>query len=88
MSMMSNHRKALNQDWPMGAIPDALEKPKAQIRARVEHPFRVIKRLSGYVKVWHRGLAKNTAQLRTLFALSNIWMVRRTLLEETRGECV
>ena len=57
-----------------------IEKAKAQVRAKVEHPFRVIKRQFGYVKVRFRGLAKNTAQLVTLFALSNLWMARRHLL--------
>ena len=57
-----------------------IEKVKAQARAKVEHPFRVIKRQFGYVKTRFRGLAKNTAQLTTLFALSNLWMVRRQLL--------
>ena len=46
----------------------------------MEHPFRVIKRQFGYVKVKYRGLAKNTANLVTLFALSNLWMVRKQLL--------
>ena len=58
---------------------------EAQVRAKVEHPFRVIKRQFGYVKVRFRGLAKNTAQLMTLFALSNLWMARRHLLA-TAGE--
>ncbi|MCP1489924.1 IS5 family transposase [Pseudomonas fluorescens] len=57
-----------------------IEEAKAQVRAKVEHPFRVIKRQFGYVKVRFRGLAKNTAQLVTLFALSNLWMARRHLL--------
>ena len=57
-----------------------IEKAKAQVRAKVEHPFRVIKRQFGYVKVRFRGLAKNTAQLVTLFALSNLWMARQHLL--------
>ena len=39
----------------------------------------VIKRVFGFVKVRYRGLAKNTAQIVTLFALSNLWMVRRRL---------
>ena len=56
---------------------------KAQVRAKVEHPFRVIKRQFGYTKVRFRGLAKNTAQLITLFALSNLWMARRHLLANT-----
>lgn len=46
----------------------------------MEHPSRVIKRQLGYVKTRFRGLAKNMAQLTTLFALSNLWMVRRQLL--------
>ncbi len=49
-----------------------IEKAKAQVRAKVEHPFRVIKRQFGHVKTRFRGLAKNTAQLVTLFALSNL----------------
>ena len=53
---------------------------KARIRAKVEHPFRVVKRQFGYVKVRFKGLAKNTAQVVTLFALSNLWMARRALL--------
>ncbi|MBP5142992.1 transposase, partial [Pseudomonas chlororaphis] len=57
-----------------------IEKVKAQTRAKVEHPFRVIKRQFGYVKTRFRGLVKNTAQLTTLFALSNLWMARRQLL--------
>ncbi len=57
-----------------------IEKAKAQIRAKVEHPFRVIKRQFGYTKVRFRGLAKNAAQMMTLFALSNLWMARRHLL--------
>ena len=49
------------------------------IRAKVEHPFRVIKRQFGHVKVRYRGLMKNTQQLHTLFALSNLWMMRHRL---------
>lgn len=57
-----------------------IKKVKAQARAKIEHSFRVIKRQFGYVKTRFRGLAKNTAQLTTLFALSNLWMVRRQSL--------
>ena len=57
-----------------------IEYLKAQTRAKVEHPFRVIKRQFGYVKVRFRGLMKNTAQLTTLFALSNLWMARKKLM--------
>ena len=57
-----------------------IEKAKAQVRAKVEHPFRVIKRRFGYTKVRFRDLVKNTAQMVMLFALSNLWMARRYLL--------
>ena len=50
------------------------------MHAKVEHPFRVIKRQFGHVKVRYRGLEKNTAQLVTLFALSNLWMMRGKML--------
>ena len=80
IAMVPGKRRALKKDTPMGAILDKLEQTKARIRAKVEHPFRVIKRQFGYVKVKYRGLAKNTANLMTLFALSNIWMVRKRLL--------
>jgi transposase, IS5 family len=59
------------------------ERHKASVRAKVEHPFRVIKRQFGYTKVRYRGLAKNAAQVLTLFALSNLWMARRGLLQPT-----
>ena len=85
VAMRPGKRKVLDKSTPMGAILDQLERAKASIRAKVEHPFRVIKRQFGHVKVRYRGLAKNTAQLHALVALSNLWMVRRTLLQEMRG---
>ena len=81
VAMRPGKRRALDKDSPMGAVLDQLEHIKARIRAKVEHPFRVIKRQFGHVKVRYRGLAKNTAQLHTLFALSNLWMARRRLLQ-------
>ena len=56
------------------------EHQKASVRAKVEHPFRVIKRQFGLMKVRFRGLAKNTAHVVTLFALSNLWMARKQLM--------
>lgn len=56
---------------------------KAQIRAKVEHPCQRIKRPFDYVKTHFRGLAKNTSQMVTLFAPSNLWMVHRHLLTST-----
>ncbi|HMN22735.1 MAG TPA: IS5 family transposase [Ottowia sp.] len=80
ISMRPGRRKQLDKTKPLDDLTDQLERLKASIRAKVEHPFRVIKRQWGHVKVRYRGLAKNTAQLHTLFALSNLWMARRSLL--------
>jgi transposase, IS5 family len=56
------------------------EYEKASVRAKVEHPFRVIKRQFGLAKVRFKGLAKNAAHVITLFALSNLWMARKKLI--------
>ena len=79
VAMRPGLRKLLDKADPMDALTDQVERIKASIRAKVEHPFRVIKRQFGHVKVRYRGLAKNTAQLHTLFALANLWMVRKRL---------
>ena len=63
---------ALNKQDAVDTLIDKAEKIKAGIRTKVEHPFRVIKRQFGYVKVRYRGLKKSTAQLDTLFALFNL----------------
>lgn len=68
-------------DAKLREITEQLEHAKASIRAAVEHPFRVLKRQFGYVKVRYKGLAKNGAQVKTLFALVNLWMARGTLLQ-------
>jgi IS5 family transposase len=80
VAMRPGRRRALHKSTPLGQLLDELERLKARIRAKVEHPFRVIKRQFGHVKVRYRGLMKNTQQLFTLFALSNLWMVRERLL--------
>ena len=60
-----------------------IERLKAQVRARVEHPFHVLKNLFRHRKTRSRGLAKNTAQLHSLFALANLFLARRSLLSPT-----
>jgi IS5 family transposase len=59
------------------------ETRKAQLRARVEHPFRIVKCVFGFVKVRFKGLAKNTAQVITLFALANLYLARKKLRPNT-----
>lgn len=81
IAMRPGKRKKLDKaNSPIDALIDKIEKCKAGIRAKVEHPFRVVKRQFGFVKVRYRGLKKNTLQLKTLFALSNLWMARHQLM--------
>jgi len=68
--MAEGLRKEVLREW---------ERRKAQIRARVEHPFHIIKNLFKYRKVRYRGLKKNLAQLHTLFALANLVLAGRML---------
>jgi IS5 family transposase len=79
VAMRPGKRRKLNPFIEPDFVAERVEKMKASIRAKVEHPFRVIKRQFGFTKVRYRGLAKNTAQLVTLFALSNLWLARRAL---------
>ena len=80
VAMRPGKRKKLNPFIEPDFVAERVEKMKASIRAKVEHPFRVIKRQFGFTKVRYRGLVKNTAQIVTLFALSNLWMARRHLM--------
>ena len=81
VAMRPGKRRELDKvNNPIDALVDKIERLKAGIRAKVEHPFRVVKRQFGYVKVRYRGLKKNTLQLKTLFALSNLWMARHQLM--------
>jgi IS5 family transposase len=70
----------LDKNHPMQGLIGFVERIKASIGAEVEHPFRAIKRQFGYTKARYRGMAKNTAQVTRLFALSHLWMARRKLM--------
>ena len=67
------------RDWA-----EAIERALSQVRAWVEHPFHIVKNLFRHKRLRYRGLAKNTAQLRTLFALANLVIVKKTLLAPGR----
>jgi IS5 family transposase len=58
----------------------AINRARSRTRARGEHAFHVVKRLWGFTKVRYRGLAKNLARAQTMFALANLYMVRRRLI--------
>tara|TARA_R110002074_G_scaffold90662_2_gene198691 strand:- start:22 stop:978 length:957 start_codon:yes stop_codon:yes gene_type:complete len=72
-------RKAPKGDT-LHPIDQQINRLIAKVRSRVEHPFRVLKRQFGYIKTRYRGLAKNQAQLFSLFALGNLYLLRRRLM--------
>jgi len=76
--MKPSQRRAIKNKG-MIKIVEKIDKLKASVRAKVEHQFRVIKCQCGFRKVRYKGLVKNTAQIFTLFALSNLWMMRYEL---------
>ena len=80
VAMQPSKRKALDTTRKWARLLEKAEQPKARVRAKVEHPFRIVKQQFGHAKVRYRGLAKNTARLTMLFALSNLWMARRQVL--------
>ena len=76
--MKRGKRKALPATaW--GRLLEQIERTKASIRAKVEHPFHVVKNLFKHKKTRYRGLAKNEAQLFSLFGLANLVLARRAL---------
>ncbi len=80
-------KRGLIKAMPEGALKELtvmLERKKAQIRSRVEHPFHVVKNLFHYKKVSYRGLLKNGARLFTQFALANLVLAKRALLDEAQ----
>lgn len=68
------HEAPLSERWR------AINRARSRTRARGEHPFHVVKRLWGFMKVRYRGLAKNLARAQTMFALANLYLVRRQLI--------
>lgn len=79
IAMQPGKRKQLNSS-ALDQLLEKVEKIKASIRAKVEHPFHVIKNLFGHKKTRYRGLAKNHAQLFSLFGLANLVIAKRRLL--------
>lgn len=75
-----------NPTRPLTQYQRKLNRLRSATRARGEHAFHVVKRLWGFTKVRYRGLAKNTARLFTMFALANLYLVRRRLLPP-QGTC-
>jgi len=84
VAMKRSKRKALPSN-KLGRQLEKLEHLKASVRAKVEHPFHVVKNLFRHRKARYRGLAKNTAQLFSLFGFANLILAgRRFTISETR----
>ena len=71
--------KQISEDRPLGRLLRQRETLKARIRAKVEHPFHVVKNLFHFTKGRYQGLAKNTAQRYTLFGLANLVLAKRRI---------
>ena len=79
IAMKRGKLKAMDEG-PLEELTARAETLKARIRARVEHPFHVVKNLFRHRKVRYRGLAKNRAQCHVLFALANLVIAKKALL--------
>jgi len=62
------------------AVERAKNRAKSKVRAKVEHPIGVIKRVFGFAQVRYRGLKKNAHRLIVTCALANLFIARRHLL--------
>jgi transposase, IS5 family len=82
VAMRPGKRRAL-PNTPEGRLDDLVETAKAHIRAKGEHPFRVIKQQFGFQKTRLRGMVKNRCKVNVLAALTNLFLVRHLLLCRT-----
>ena len=79
VAMRPGKRRVL-PDTPEGKLQDLVETAKAHIRAKGEHPFRVIKQQFRFQKTRLRGMVKNRCKVNVLAALTNLFLARRQLL--------
>ena len=80
VAMQPGKRRQLDLTRKWARLLDKAEQLKASVRAKVEHPFHVIKNLFRHKKTRYKGLAKNEAQLFSLFGLANLVIAKRSLL--------
>jgi IS5 family transposase len=72
--------KRAYRNRPLSQREEQKNHNKSKVRAKVEHPFLVIKRIFGFAKVRYRGMMKNANRLFVTCALANLYMVRGRLL--------
>ena len=80
VAMQPGKRRQLDPSHQWARLLEQAEQLKASVRAKVEHPFHVIKNLFRHKKARYKGLAKNEAQLFSLFALANLVIAKSSLL--------
>jgi IS5 family transposase len=80
VAMQPSKRRQLNPAHKWARLLEQAEQLKASVRAKVEHPFHVIKNLFRHKKTRYKGLAKNEAQLFSLFGLANLVIAKKRLL--------
>ncbi len=78
VALRPGKRRAL-PDTESGRLRERIEQQKARVRAKVEHPFHIVKNVFAFKKARYRGLAKNAAQLFALFGLANLLIAKRRL---------
>lgn len=76
------HKKA-SRNRPLSDADKARNTTKSRVRAKVEHPFLILKRRFGFAKVRYRGLEKNANRLFVACGLVNLYMARKVLLRPT-----
>jgi len=80
VAMQPGKRRKLDLTRRWARLLEQAEQLKASVRAKVEHPFHVVKNLFRHKKTRYKGLAKNEAQLFSLFGLANLIIAKRRLL--------
>lgn len=75
-----NVNQRATKQRPLTKAQRARNRRLSRVRATVEHPFLVVKRLWGHAKVRYRGIRKNLVQMHMLFGLANLYRVRYRLL--------
>ena len=84
--MQPGKRRALGLTKQWARLLEKAEQLKASVRAKVEHPFHVVKNLFRHRKVRYKRLAKNQGQLFALFGLANLVIAKRSLMDlQARG---
>lgn len=81
IAMQPGKRRALDLTKKWARLLEKAEQLKASVRAKVEHPFHVVKNLFRHRKVRYKGMAKNQGQLFALFGLANLVIAKRSLMD-------